>query len=180
MGERSDLDAGAGTIVSAGSLARCRFNWSARYSCLTWCRLTIPVRCSHLYGPSLERGPMSATSPMRMLTSQPRSGVVRRKMTMCARRDVIRACSARVSVWVFVVTAWAILSATAPGNARDEVPAHTRDAKIVSQGLSVCQVRAYRSYRRRRFGGVDLESSVSELKHEPTITFQPMRVACSA
>lgn len=98
---------------------------------------------------------------------------------MCARREAIRACSARVSVWVFVVTAWAILSATAPGNAGGEVPGHTRDAKIVSQGLSVCEARAYRSYRRGRIGGVEHESSVSELKPEPRITFQPMSVACT-
>jgi hypothetical protein len=78
---------------------------------------------------------------------------------MWPTKIVIRSCLARSSLWPLAVTAWLILSAIVPGNARSEVRANAEDANIVLRALSGCGERAYRSYKSRRFGGVDLEMS---------------------
>jgi hypothetical protein len=99
---------------------------------------------------------------------------------MCPSRILICSCLARASIWALAVNAALILSAILPGSARDEVRAHTGDANIVSRALSGCEERAYRSYESRRFGGVDLEISESELKRTLSISSQRMSVACTA
>ena len=67
-----------------------------------------------------------------------------------------------------------------PGNAGDEVRVHTGDADIVLRALSRCAERAYGSYNSRRFGGVDIEMSESELKDRPSISSQRNSVPWTA
>lgn len=99
---------------------------------------------------------------------------------MYPTRIVIRPCLARASIWALEVTAWLILSATVPGNPRDNVRAHTGDADIVFPDLSGCRERAYGSNKSGRFGGADLEISESALKRKPSLSSERRSVTCTA
>jgi hypothetical protein len=99
---------------------------------------------------------------------------------MYPTRIVIRCSLARASIEALAVAAWLILSAMVPGKARDEVRADTGNTNIVLGALSGCAERAHPSCESRCFGGVDFETSQSELKRQSSSRYQRMCVAYTA
>jgi hypothetical protein len=95
-------------------------------------------------------------------------------------RVIIRPCLARASLWALAVTVLLVLSAVAPGSARDEVRAHARGAKIALRALPERGQKGYVCCKHRRFSGIDVEIGKSGLRCRPSPIVQCMSVACTA